>query len=422
FLTFLNARELSLSEYLSIAMKNNMDIRSSELDIKKAGFEKYQSYGSFLPSSYFSLNFTHNSLAAEQQSAGTSSVKDPSWDRSVSVSLPVFAGGSRFFSVRAARLGEKMEEVKKKLSVQDVKARATAAFMDAYMLQQQIEISRREITLAEENLKRARMFLESGRATELDILNFEMNLEQAKQKFRTHKMDLREKKALLERVAGEEIDAENFVTEKSGRELVQSFKQRSMEEAVSDETEHVLNNSPVIKQMKTALSIADEIGKQAWTSFFPSIVFTYSHDFGKTENHPFRSGYTESSDTVLLGFDINLFNGFQDYMEVRKKDIDELNAELALKDMKDEQRYVVKQILTSVYSLEEQRRTVKKTLELTKRTLEKTQLQYKLGASTYLDVLSAQNNYIQSEKQLVIIDATLLNSIYQLRYLSGEGE
>jgi outer membrane protein TolC len=84
--------------------------------------------------------------------------------------------------------------------------------------------------------------------------------------------------------------------------------------------------------------------------------------------------------------------------------------------------YSLKAVLASIFSLLEQKKVALSSVEISQKALEKSKIEFENGKSLYLDLLNAENSYLEALKNLVLVENSIFNSFYQLRILTGGKE
>ena len=177
-----------------------------------------------------------------------------------------------------------------------------------------------------------------------------------------------------------------------------------------------------LKSLKKYEKIAKYSELLTFSTLFPTLNLEYVHDFGAAEDHPFNDTYLSDDDTVTLSLSWNLFNGFSDALDWKKASADKISAQLAYIDKKNGQIYSLKSVISTIYSLFEQIEVAEKTVEISEKALEQSKVKYESGKALYLDLLNAQNNYLNALKTLIFLENSIFNSYYQLKLLTGSGD
>nr|MBP7432006.1 TolC family protein [bacterium] len=109
-------------------------------------------------------------------------------------------------------------------------------------------------------------------------------------------------------------------------------------------------------------------------------------------------------------------------IEWRKSLKDKVASQLAYLETKNSQMYSLKAVLASIFSLLEQKKVALSSVEISQKALEKSKIEFENGKSLYLDLLNAENSYLEALKNLVLVENSIFNSFYQLRILTGGKE
>jgi outer membrane protein len=421
----LNILSLSIEEYLEIVRENNISLKIKENTGEKSKWSKLQSYSGYLPELSVSAGlqhsqYLHDSIKADDNNLLSDS-RNPNWSRNISVSLPIFLGGKRILGNLIAEENYQISQLDIEYEKLRVEAVAVAAYFKAFITQENIKLSEKSVKSAEENLRRAKLLLDSGRTTELAYLSLELNYQKRLQELENYKMEMNSAVAEMSRIAATAITFDSL--EKSDENLVNSmFKDVPLEDVRKEKEDLLLKSSPVLHKMKKIEKISKYSEKMTWANFMPVISFLYSHDFGFSEKHPFRSTYKYEDDVVSLNFSWNIFRGFNDGLEWKKAVSDTVAAQLNYIDSLNTQINTLENILVNIYSLMEQKTVSYKAVELASKALEQSRVEYENGKALYLDLLNAENSYFESLRNLVLIENSLFNSFYQLRILTGTGE
>lgn len=419
---------LTLDEYLEEVRKNSVKIRIKENKKDKSKWENLQSYSGYLPglslngAYYYSRN-NQEKLDAPGASAdpALAAVKNPMWTRNITLSLPIFLGGKRVMGNLIAKKNKEVAQVDLELEKLNAEASAVAAYFQAYIAQENISYTQKALKEAQENMRTAKLLLEVGKTTELAYLNFELTYRQREQELRKYELDLENSKMQMASIASKEIKFEKL--EKADFETVAAVFAGSDYEKVFDESKKkMLKHSPVLKKLKKYEKIAKYSEIMTFSELFPTMSFTYIHDFGAAEDHPFNDTYLNDDDTVTLSLSWNLFNGFSDALDWKKASADKISARLTYIDTKNGQVYSLKSVVSAIYSLLEQIEVAKKTVEISQKALEQSKVKYESGKALYLDLLNAQNNYLNALKTLIFLENSIFNSYYQLKLLTGSGD
>ena len=423
-----NVFSLTLEEYLNIVMKGNISIKSKTNASEKSEWSRLQSYSGYLPSLdlggsfYYSRN-TEEKLdspgaSADPQLANT---RNPLYTRKIAMTLPIFVGGSRVLGNMIAGKNKEISTVEIENEKLSVEAAAVASYFQTFITQENIKLSENAVKAATENLRTAKLLLESGRTTELAYLNLDLILKKREQELENYKLEMLKSVADMSRIAV--VDIEFDTLEKSDFAIIEKhFSDKDHKSLFEDKKSLLLNNSPLLIKMEKLKKISDYSTILKISPFLPALNFNYTHDFGSAEDHPFQKTYYYDDDIVSLSFSWNLFKGFNDTIEWRKSLKDKVAATLAYLEVKNTQLYSLKAVLSSILSLLEQKKVAESSVEISSKALDQSRLEFENGKSLYLDLLNSENSYYEAVRNLVFIENSIFNSFYQMRILTGGKE
>jgi len=435
FPLFIFADELLFSDYLIKVKGENLTIKLQKNDLEVKRLDELDSYAAFLPVSNLSMVYSYDRSAEDAVdvinrglAAGSDDVQYPDWSRSLSVSLPVFAGGTRIVSLKMRTLDEQISSLELENSYVAIEAEAAAAFISAYISQENLEVSKKGVLLAEENLKNAEIMLKAGTVTELDYLSFKLALENRIQQQNQDELELKKQIAGLNRLSAGRLSPEKLVVDVDVNVIVNKFKGQELAALVSQYQKEMMIKSPLIKKIERGILMSDYGKMMSLTGFMPAFTLSYTHSFGQATS-PFGSAYSsglpqfpsaEDNDVFMASFNWNLFNGFRNGIDYKKAKVQEVKSLLLLQEMERSQIYSLKSALISIVSSVRQREVAALSLEISKRAFEKTETEYRSGRVTYLNLLTSENDYLTAMKNMVFLKASIVNSYYQLKLLVGK--
>jgi len=425
---FSNLSALTLEEYLDEVRKNSVKIRIKENEKNKSKWSNLQSYSGYLPGLSLNGAFVYSRdnedrLSAPGASADPTlaSLRNPLWTRNITLSLPIFLGGKRVIGNMIAKQTKEISEIDLALEKLNTEANAVAAFFQAYIAQENISYTKKALKAAKENMRTAKLLLEVGKTTELAYLNFELTYRKREQELSNYLLELENSKMQMSSIASKEIEFDGL-KKVDFEKLEQRFSGSDYQEIFDKNRKLMLDHSPILKKLKKYEKIAKYSEIMTFSELFPMINFSYVHDFGTAEDHPFQDTYLSDDDTVTLSLSWNLFNGFSDALDWKKASADKISAQLTYIDTKNGQIYSLKSVVSAIYSLLEQVEVAQKTLEISEKALEQSKVKYENGKALYLDLLNAENNYLQALKTIVFLENSIFNSYYQLKLLTGSGD
>jgi outer membrane protein len=197
FGSFLEARShsLTINKVIELTLKHSPDIDSNRFDFEGAKQRTKSAEGFYLPSVDFSANAgkQHNDFQASSNNidllVGTLGASQLLYDFGKTRGL-VGSAKEEALVYKAQMeqiISDKIYEVKK-------------AYFDILKAKSIIDVQRKNVTLQEQQLHRAKKYLKAGIKTIIDVSDAEVRVEQAKLDLENAKYDLELQRATLEEI------------------------------------------------------------------------------------------------------------------------------------------------------------------------------------------------------------------------------
>ncbi len=137
FLLFLiYSGDIDLKKFIFLVKNSSYSLKIAKNNISNANIEKQKSYSSFIPKGGLSYGVSYSSLSSqdnnvepidlpevieliEQLTDGGRKVQNPLWTRKISINLPIFLGGKRYYSL----LNSNLNLEQKKLDKNEIKTK-----------------------------------------------------------------------------------------------------------------------------------------------------------------------------------------------------------------------------------------------------------------------------------------------------------
>ena len=250
--------------------------------------------------------------------------------------------------------------------------------------------------------------------------------------------DTREAQARLDLVAAQEIAAANELqirrvaldqlvgtTGAQPWPLAQGLPRQPMEPAEGMQTwvETGLGNQPQIRQAQLALDIARLETEKARAGHKPTVDLQAAYainrypDGSMTPSIPI--GYRSNAASVGVVMNMPLFAGFAVQNRIAETVALEEKAQAQLADTRRGVEQAVRAAYLGVQSAQAQAQALQTALESSRTALEANQLGYEVGVRINIDVLNAQSQLYQTERDLARARYQLVTSRLRLRQAAG---
>jgi outer membrane protein len=417
FGSFLEARShsLTINKVIELTLKHSPDIDSSRFDFEGAKQRTKSAEGFYLPSVDLSANAgkQHNDFQASSNNidllVGTLGASQLLYDFGKTRGL-VGSAKEEALVYKAQMeqiISDKIYEVKK-------------AYFDILKAKSIIDVQRKNVTLQEQQLHRAKKYLKAGIKTIIDVSDAEVRVEQAKLDLENAKYDLELQRATLEEIMG--------YVPYSGAYTLYSKKLP---------LPHLSRSLPSMNSSLAKLESFAYIHRYAMQSTIHSIRGAQSNvESSKGDYYPTLSvgaNYTaqhvdESAGLMLperqgqmaVQMNWNLFSGYQTDARVQEAKIAVLKASSRHQGVK---LAIKRQVVDSYIGVRRSKKNVNLSESIAKASLKKfdqAQKRYENDLSDYVELQDAQQGYIESLSRLVTAYYDYYIALSQLDHSIGK--
>lgn len=191
------AKEISLKEFLALALKNNLELKAFQQAIKASELEKEAAKGAYFPRLKLEELLSHSDIPAqvftfklnqEEFSAKDFEIKklnDPksrtNFETRLTLELPIWLGGKIQAQVKQAEAHFRALKNLYERKEEEVLSQVYQAYLFAILSKESIKVSESSIREAEEHLRIAKARYQAGTALLSDVYRAEVYLNRAKE-------------------------------------------------------------------------------------------------------------------------------------------------------------------------------------------------------------------------------------------------
>jgi len=277
------------------------------------------------------------------------------------------------------------------------------SYLDVIKNQELLTTSVENVKIDEDILKKVKKLYQSGLTTLSEVNKIEASLALAKSNLVVQENNILNAAYNLEKILGHSIQAKNMTKPL----LNQNLFPQTREEAIS----FALKNNPSLLVSQYNIKVAEATHKRAQSQFYPKIDIeisqTFNHNISTIEgkNNVFRA---------MAYFSYNIFNGFSDSAATQKS-ISQIHQEVESKHTI--KRDIIQSLSLSWAAREKLKEQLTHLIEyknFANKTLVLYAKEYDLGRRSLLDLLSAQNDFIQSKAQIITARYNILSAEYKI--------
>jgi len=395
--------ELNWKSAVNLTLKENLSLKMSRLDLDKQIYEEYKALSYFLPTFTYQSGFVRNLelpttiIPPSPFFPFGGKLKfglEYSFQHSLQFSYPLFVGFSRWNNYKIQNY------VKKSLSEELKKQEQQTAFLtlNAYygvLLSEKLVVANKEaLEVAKANYEQVEKYYQAGKSPELDlqrakaqhysqIPKYESSLNQRKMAYQNLKLALNiplQDSLILKDTLGLENFGEQFLNLP-----LYELKQ------IAKETRHEL------KSFNYNLEAAAKGVDISMGSFLPNISSSFAIQYvAQSQDSKISWNDYMRSKTITIGAQWALFEGGRKFINYQEAIINEKKLNLAKEALEKQIELEVEQSYLSILESRQNLKSLEESLTTARESLRLSQLLYREGMTSQLDVLNAQLFYTSS--------------------------
>ena len=181
------------------------------------------------------------------------------------------------------------------------------------------------------------------------------------------------------------------------------------------------NAHPDIRRLELDVRSKELSKSIAKSVFMPSVSAFFNYDRNNADIGNVYSDFDQNWSYVLgLSASVNLFNGFQDQVNVQNSDVALKNAQIALKEFKFNLESTIRNLHQNYLDLQEIVQINASNVEASREEYRLATERFRLGSGTSLDVREAQVSLTDAERILVAAQYDLIINYIELQESIGQ--
>ncbi|KUG24768.1 outer membrane efflux protein [hydrocarbon metagenome] len=443
-MTPLLAQELTLEDAIETALSNNREIKIAKLEVKKAEEAVSEAFGYALPSLDVSASFAHflskpkmafpdfealltnaaygilfheNVIPHDEsklmpiQTKLQSFAQTNNYEATAQLTQIIF-NSAVFRGIGASQIYLNLSKEQLKAKASEVVLNVKKAFYGVLLTEELLEITQASLKNAEENLDNLRAYYQQGFASDFEMMQAEVMVENIRPKVYELEELNKDTKNKFKMVLG--ISQEENLKVR-GKILYSEHILPEMDDAIATAVKKNFD----INSLKIKLQIDEEFVALDRSEYWPQLAafgnLTYA---GSSDDWNFQN---YSSTTVGLSLSMNIFNGNRTARKVEQSLIGLRQTEEQISTLKD---YIISEVKKTYYNIERvkvQINAVERNVSLAEKAYEIALKRYDEGTGTQLEIKNAnielhtaRTNKLQVVHQYIIAKAELDKLLGQL--------
>ena len=305
FTSIAQQKKWTIQECVAYALKNNISIKQSELDIKLANINKSSAIGNFLPN--VNTNISHSWSIGANTNPVTNVRENQTTQYTqvgLSSSVTIYNGLQNVNRLRNAKMVQLAKQYQLTKMQDDISLYVANAYLDILFNKENLKVQQGQLANDEKQLKRTDELVNAGSVPRGDLLDMKATIAGDNQK-----VVAAENSLLISRLSLAQLlqleDFENFDISDVDIEAKQSPVMAETSEAIVEKAKQVRVE---IKIAEANLDLAQRDIKIARGALQPSLTFGYN--FGTNASYSDRIVGVDGSGTPIIASPLPVFDQF----------------------------------------------------------------------------------------------------------------
>jgi outer membrane protein len=391
-----DAPVLTLKDAIEIALKNNYHIQLAKNNSAIAQNNVTPGNAGMLPS--VTGNFTStNSIQNTRQTTSTGAINDinNAHNRSINygpnLNWTIFNGFAMFANFDQLKQLNQLGSVLLRDTVLVTVSDVMATYYTLVNQNQGLKALRGAINISRTQLRYANDKFQVGRASGLDVLNAQVNLNTDTANYLSQLQQFRVAKVQLNQLLVRDLQTDFAV----GDTIIVDEKL-----VLGDILGRAQNENPAILSAEISKRLSEINLRQVKATRYPQVAVNSGYSIGDSRN-PAGFARTQSTSGLTYGLtaSINIFNGFNQNRVERNAKIGIENAQLNYKQTRLNVEAQINNLYISYLSGLDLIKIGAKNVTIAKKNLDISLDKYKLGNITPLEIREAERNYLDAESK-----------------------
>jgi outer membrane protein len=380
--------KLGIDDCLKLTLTNNKVLQRVLQEKEVARGQRLKSYSAILPNVGLTADYTRLDEVTSFEidtPTGKSKVQFGDVDNysvGLTVTQPIFAGGSISARINAARLFSLLTDENVREAIQELVYSAQNAYHDVLLSQHLVEISADAVRSAKAHLDNVKQKQKGGVASDFDVLRAEVELSNFQAEFIKNKNAIDIAKANLIKVMGVSQDSDFVLSD----ELEYIPLNVTMEQAV----EAAYRNRPDLYSREFDIKYQKELLKIIRSRYWPAINAYYTDTWSNPDPHSMMEIEWGHAWQAGLRASLPIFDGFAREGDVVTQKARVKQAQVDLVDAEETALFELTKALLSIENADEFVESQRLNLTRAQEGLRLAEVGYKEGTNTQVEMIDAQ--------------------------------
>mgnify|MGYP006336630095 FL=1 len=394
-------KKWTLEECVDYAIKNNISVKQSELDLKTSDIEKLEAVGGFLPTLNANANYSINTGASINPVTNQFQNETfKSFSAGANSNITLFNGLANWKTLQRTKLNKIANSYRLDKMKDDIALSVANSYLQILFNKEQLKVQKNQNLITKENIKRTEELIEAGTLPAGDIYELQAtDATQQQQIISTENALLISKIALCQTLLLEE-----YATFDISDEIIDL----PMSNVTNETQEAILTKAKEsVKDVKIAMSNVDIAKKDvsiSRSSYLPTLSGFFGYNTRWAESTPFNfADQLSLFDGTAIGLQLNvpILNGFATRGRVQRAKINQERSEFQLKQAELDLERNVYQAYNDVINAKKSFEAAQKTLEARKQSFNFSKERFDVGLMNSFDFSQASFAYENAQSEVL---------------------
>lgn len=378
-----NANAFTVHDAMLLAYENNYQVLAEQENLNATELAKPRAYADFLPRASVSRSFDNVHFKNTQT---TPNVRNQSRNDNLTVTQPIFSGGSSYFGVKTAESQVKAGRNRFKSVSDEIALAAVRAYENLLTTREIYNLSVNNEKVLKTNLNFTRTRFKHGEVTKTDVLQAEARYAAAIAEKERSDGNVMSSIATFERIIGFKTPQNMEAIKVDSVDIPDSFEQF---------LQVALENNPALLTAKFNSKASEQNVNTAYSRIMPTVnataVFRRSSD---------NSSLSADSNTYSINVSVPIFQNGSEYVNIGES---KYLSSRAKYEFFESERQVKESAIRAWNDLKTTKAVIKsrtETITAARKALSGVREEAKIGTRTTLDVLDAEQELFSAKVNL----------------------
>ena len=422
-------RPLSLQDAVRLAMKQNPDLTSARLEVKRSDARVLEAWGNAMPAidvsgqyvhmidkpvtffpDYFLYSFLKGIDSTTPKPTGQLVPISfaPGFAASATLNVrQILFNGAVFVGVGAANIYSHLARDLYQAKQVETTTKVRKAYYSALLAHEAMDLMQSSLQNAEDNLKNVRVMSKQGIVSEYDELRASVGVENLRPMVIQSETNFNLALDNLRNTIG--------VTNKVDLVLTDSLSFQAVDEAILKRAEAlVLETNPGLSAVKRQIELNGAVVSAERSNYLPTIAAFGSYQYqAAKEQFNFSTNDFYKGSNVGLTFSLSLFQGLQTYARVEQAQLEQRKSE-------EQQVSLERTLQTGLHSIVGTLQQARKRVEAQGKTVEMAERGYKIVTTRFLNNSATQLEVNDGQLALTQAKVNRVQAIYDYLIASAD--